>query len=104
LNQFSLLDNLKKIGVSTVSGLADYVGLDGSTVVRGLKPLLKAGYIEDVSEVGKRDHQIQVTKRGLETLDAATPLWEQAQSGVVGQIGEDGLETLTKLLSLIEML
>lgn len=104
LNQFSLLKNLSDIGISSVSRLANHVGLDRSTLVRGLKPLFKAGYIEDISQAGKRDNQMRLTPLGNKTVDAAIPFWEQAQEGVLKQIGEDNLATLTKLLSRVEML
>ena len=104
INQFSLLKNLRDIGVSSVSRLANHVGLDRSTLVRGLKPLFNAGYIEDISQVGKRDNQMRLTPLGDQTVDAAIPLWEQAQEGVLKQIGEDDLVTLTRLLSKMEML
>lgn len=104
LNQFSLLKNLEDIGISSVSGLANHVGLDRSTLVRGIKPLMKAGYIEDISQSGKRDNQLRLTSLGHKTVDAALPLWEQAQKGVLDQMGAEGLATLTKLLSKMEML
>ncbi|MDR1137761.1 MAG: MarR family winged helix-turn-helix transcriptional regulator [Synergistaceae bacterium] len=104
LNQFSMLKNLRDIGISSVSRLANHVGLDRTTLVRGLKPLFKAGYIEDISQAGKRDNQIQLTPLGNQTVDIAIPFWEQAQEGVLKQIGEDELITLTRLLSKVEML
>ena len=104
LNQFSLLKNLRDIGISSVSRLANHVGLDRSTLVRGLKPLFKAGYIEDISQAGKRDNQMRLTPLGRQTVDAAIPFWEQAQEEVLRQMGEDDLTTLTKLLSKMEML
>jgi DNA-binding MarR family transcriptional regulator len=104
LNQFSLLKNLRDIGIASVSRLANHVGLDRSTLVRGLKPLFKAGYIEDISQAGKRDNQMRLTPLGSQVVDAAIPLWEQAQEGVLKQIGEDDLATLNRLLSKMEML
>jgi DNA-binding MarR family transcriptional regulator len=104
LNQFSLLKNLRDIGISSVSRLANHVGLDRSTLVRGLKPLLKAGYIEDISQAGKRDNQMRLTPLGYQTVAAAMPFWEQAQERVVRQMGEDDLATFTRLLSKMEML
>jgi DNA-binding MarR family transcriptional regulator len=104
LNQFSMLKNLRDIGISSVSRLANHIGLDRSTLVRGLKPLFKAGYIEDISQAGKRDNQVRLTPLGNQTVDVAIPFWEQAQEGVLKQIGEEGLETLTRLLSKIEAL
>jgi DNA-binding MarR family transcriptional regulator len=104
LNQFSLLKNLSDIGISSVSRLANHVGLDRSTLVRGLKPLFKAGYIEDISQTGKRDNQMRLTPLGRQTVAIAMPFWEQAQEGVLKQMGEDDLATLTRLLSKMEML
>ena len=102
LNQFSLLKNMSRIGVCSVSGLAEYVGLERSTLVRNLKPLFAMGYLEDISAPGARSRQIRVTAQGLRAADIAVPLWEEAQNGLMEKIGTENMQAFMDVLSELE--
>lgn len=102
VNQFSLLSSANRIGVCSVSELAQYVGLERTTLARSLKHLFEEGYIEDISPTGTRSRQMRVTRAGLHVLEVGVPLWEEAQNGVAAKIGEENVNTLMNLLSSLE--
>jgi DNA-binding MarR family transcriptional regulator len=104
INQYSLLVNLKRLGESNISGLADCVGLERTTLIRNIRPLLDRGYISDVPRTGARDRCLLVTDAGTEALDAAAPLWKDAQDRVNEKIGAVNVELLNKLLWELETL
>jgi DNA-binding MarR family transcriptional regulator len=99
-----LLVNLGRLGESNVSELAHYVGLERTTLVRNLRPLLEKGYIRDAARAGARDCRLSVAEIGQEALDTALPLWEKAQKGIDTKIGADNVKLLDELLKGLETL
>jgi len=102
VNQYSLLKNLHRLGVCSLSELAQSVGLERTTLVRNMKPLFKKGLVADISPQGSRNRQIQVTAAGRQALDLCAPLWEKAQQGVEQRIGFANIILLMQLLAEIE--
>ncbi|MDR0434896.1 MAG: MarR family winged helix-turn-helix transcriptional regulator [Gracilibacteraceae bacterium] len=102
VNQYSLLKNLKRLGVCSTSDLAVHVGLERTTLVRTIKPLFAKGYMEDISPVEARNRQIQVTANGAEVLEVCEPLWEKAQKSVEEKIGAENVPVLMQMLSMLE--
>jgi DNA-binding MarR family transcriptional regulator len=58
--------------------------------------------IIDVSQKGTRDRQLELTESGIEKLNKAELLWTDAQNYIIEKIGEENVEKLTVLLSMIE--
>jgi DNA-binding MarR family transcriptional regulator len=104
VSQYSLLVNLKRLEESSVKDLADCAGLERTTLVRSVKPLVNNGYVEDISKPGARNRRLRVTEAGLKALDAAAPLWREAQMRVRRKIGADGVKLLSDLLTGLEAL
>jgi DNA-binding MarR family transcriptional regulator len=104
VNQYSLLVNLEKLGESNVSELANHVGLERTTLVRNIKPLLERGYVQDSSRAEARDCRLSVTALGREVLTVAMPLWEKAQKGIDDKIGADKIKLLNELFGGLETL
>ena len=104
VNQFCLLRNLKRLGVCSTSELAEYVGLERTTLVRTISPLFQKNYVEDISPEGSRNRQIQVTPQGIQALEISIPLWEKAQKAVELKLGSKNLKLLIKFLEKIEEL
>ena len=102
VSQFSLLQNLRRLGVSNISRLAKRMRLERSTLTRNLKPLFDAGYVEDYAEAGNRDRQIAVSENGAVLLDEAAALWESAQKDVKNALGGKNLKALTRFLERLE--
>ena len=102
INQYSLLINLSRLGRGSVSDLARQVGLDRTTLVRGLRPLLEAGLIEDLASESRRNRLLTPTESGRTVLKLARPLWEKAQAGLEDCLGREQVQPLTELLSRLE--
>lgn len=98
VNQFSLLLNLERLGSGSVSDLAHYVGLERTTLVRTLRPLLERGLITDAAETGRRSRDLRLTEAGRRAVDQGLPLWERAQAEISRRLGPEGAETLHQLL------
>lgn len=97
VNQFSLIRNLQRLGTSSISKLADYVGLERTTLTRTLKPLMQQGLIIDSADAGKRDRKLQLTGYGEEILKQGIPLWEEAQAEIEERLGKEGLQWVSKI-------
>jgi DNA-binding MarR family transcriptional regulator len=98
VNQYSLLINISRLNICSVSDLASYVGLERTTLVRSLKPLFKLGYIEDVSGKGQRSRQLKVTEAGQKLLEQGKLLWITAQTEIEQKVVKEKLELLSEIL------
>lgn len=101
VTQYSLLSNLQKIDSCSVTDLANYVGLERTTVVRTLRPLFAKGLISDASAPEQRNKILQVTKKGEGVLEQCRALWEQAQKEVERRMGSENVNTLMEILQKI---
>jgi len=88
--QFSVLAGIAGRTGVTVTRLADWLGLDHSTLVRNLRPLRKQRLVS--SRRGKEDRRTRelfLTDKGEELLKTAIPLWRDAQDAVLSALGHD---------------
>lgn len=99
VNQYSLLVNINQLEICSVSDLANYVGLERTTLVRTLKPLFDKKLIEDISETTQRNRQIKITQKGKEVLEKGKPLWKQVQKEIEDKIGKDNILVLSEIFS-----
>lgn len=101
INQMSLLINLNRLESASVSDLAIFVGLERTTLVRTLKPLIDRGLIADIAASGRRNRVLQLTETGKLSLEQGLPLWESAQSEIERRIGKDRISELYEILNMI---
>lgn len=104
VSQYSLLARIGKYGPLGVIPLANYMGMDRSTMSRSLKPLIAAGWIETVELpldmlVDKRSFGVQLTATGHEKWHAAEPNWRKAQNEIDKALGE---QTHVELITAVE--
>ena len=104
LNQYSLLSNIRKIQPCSVAELARQVRLERTTLVRNLKTLYNAGWIENDAARGSRKSKTHLTEAGMALLETAQIHWMQAQADVEGCLGPDGIRKLTDYLLALEKL
>lgn len=97
LTQYCLLSNLKKMDGCSVSDLANGVGLERTTLVRTLKPLMERSFISDISEPGTRRRKLHLTEEGRKIVAKAKPLWTQAQNEIERRIGKEQAAVLLQL-------
>jgi DNA-binding MarR family transcriptional regulator len=83
----------------TVVRLANQLVMDRSTVARNLKPLERDGLITIEAGDDRRTRIVDLTPKGRETLLAAVPLWEKAQSQFVDSIGSSRWSSLLENLT-----
>ncbi|HEY4440375.1 MAG TPA: MarR family winged helix-turn-helix transcriptional regulator, partial [Candidatus Elarobacter sp.] len=85
-----------------VGELADWLDMDISTATRVLRPLRAEGYVTiRPSATDARRREVRLTAKGRRTLSKARPLWQRAQSEVIGELGERRWESLLTLLRAI---
>jgi len=99
VNQLSLLVNLNRLETGSVSDLASFVGLERTTLVRTLKPLLEKGLIADNSAAGQRNRALQLTEMGKQTMEQGLPLWESAQAEIERRIGKEKVKELYEIIA-----
>jgi DNA-binding MarR family transcriptional regulator len=92
--QFALLLAIAKIGPASRAEIGRFHRQDRSTLTRNAKPMLSAGWIEEV-QVGERGRarRIAVTKVGRRLLQEAAPAWRSAQRRTKAKLG-DGMDVV----------
>ncbi len=94
LNQYSILRRAARTA-QTVSALAREIGMDRTTLSRDLKPLVAAGWIEQISsEEDARQRLVRIKPAGKRVLERAQPLWRKAQDDIDARLGATGVNAL----------
>jgi DNA-binding MarR family transcriptional regulator len=104
VSQFSLLWTLDGLGQSNVTRLAEYVGLERSTVVRNLNPLRKGEFVADLAGGKRRERELVVTAKGKSAISLGVPLWKQAQKDIYVLIGPENLAVFREVLQRLQQL
>ena len=103
-SQYNLLLNISLAKEGTFSEVADLAELDRSTLARNIKPLFKKNLVYDAKAEGTRNSKLTLTKEGVETLEHARKLWNNAQEQVRQKLGELSISELEKVLKTLETL
>jgi DNA-binding MarR family transcriptional regulator len=83
ITQFSMLRGLARLGEATLTALADELALERSTMSRGVKLLIDAGWIDfSPGEEDAREKILKLSDRGRKKLQAAMPAWSKAQAKI----------------------
>lgn len=92
--QFALLLVIAKIGPASRAEIGRFHRQDRSTLTRNVKPMLSAGWIEEVQDGEHgRVRRIAVTKAGRRLLQEAAPAWRSAQRRTKAKLG-DGMDVV----------
>jgi DNA-binding MarR family transcriptional regulator len=78
--QLNILMAIEVGAPRSVTGLAEILAMDRTTMTRNLQLLRRRDFIEK--------SRIALTKEGRRAAAAALPYWERAQATVVGTLGE----------------
>lgn len=95
--QFTILNTVSELQPCTTSAIAKRIGLDRTTLVRSLKPLIEKGLVEDMSQKGARDRQLCVSPEGDRVLADAMPRWNAAQALMEERVGADILAAVREI-------
>jgi DNA-binding MarR family transcriptional regulator len=90
--QFGLLARLfgasLRSEVSSIGAIAEWLGMDPTTLNRNLKPLRARGLVKDRSDPSDaRLRIVQITEKGRRELNDAMALWRQAHMKVEQTLG-----------------
>ena len=77
--QFSLLAMLVQTGPMPTSRLADFLGLERTTLTRNLRPLVRDRLVRIDEGEDRRVHRVAITAQGEEAARRAFPFWKKAQ-------------------------
>ena len=103
--QLPVLVTLAAHGPLSVTDLADGLVLDRTTLIRNLRPLQRRGLIEVGRDDGRQTRIAMLTAAGQEAVARAVPLWLQAQTRVMDELGTkeelDLQRSLSRLVSLL---
>lgn len=100
--QFTILAVLSSVETITVTDLADYMILDRTTLTRNLRPLEKQGMIKTGAGEDRRTRMISLSKKGLNKLEMAIPLWKQAQKDITKYMGSNRFDNFLIELNYVE--
>lgn len=87
--QFSVLAMIATTGPLPMSGMAEALGMDASTLTRTIRPLVERGDVSVSAGEDKRVKQVALTDKGQETVARAVPHWRAAQKRVAQELGGD---------------
>ncbi|ARU58923.1 MarR family transcriptional regulator [Oleiphilus messinensis] len=96
-SQYSILRAIYLLRETTNSQLQDILILDQTTLSRGVKPLIRDGFIEVRPGVDRRQKLLALTESGRALFKAAEVCWNDAQKFVSKRLGHDIKNELLKL-------
>jgi DNA-binding MarR family transcriptional regulator len=72
----------------SINALAEFMGMDRTTLTRNLRPLEKEGLVARGSEGWRRSRALAITNKGRSRLRHALPLWSRAQQALKKRLGD----------------
>ena len=104
VSQFGLLAYLlgasqAPSNASSIGTIAEWLGMDPTTLNRNLKPLVAKGLVRIASDSADgRVRVVRITEKGRRGLLKAVPLWRSAQARVAKMLGPEATAELNELL------
>ena len=99
--QYYLLINLSRLQSANITHWANRVGLDRSTMVRNIKLLESHDLIEKTEGHGKT---FTLSAAGKKSLEAAVPVWNDAQKKMELFLGKEDSEAILRIGSKLQAL
>jgi DNA-binding MarR family transcriptional regulator len=89
--QFSMLVALSGQWRPRLGELAEFLGMDSTTMTAAIKPLEKRGFVAlQVDEADARVRRPRLTEEGREVVAKAVPLWREEHAKVQAElVGQD---------------
>ena len=88
-SQFSILSLLERHPDISVAELARRMVMERTTLVRALRPLQEAGFVQSEAAGLGRALKLSASPAGLRKVAAARPAWEAAQAEFEAAFGHD---------------
>src|SRR5260221_11248950 len=85
--QGSILASLNSKDSWNMAELSDWLGMEGTTLVRNLRPLQRDGFVKAVG--GGRGNRVEftITTKGRKQIEKLTPAWQSAQNAAGKTLG-----------------
>ena len=96
--QFAILRHVARHGAIGLSQLAERLGMDRTTLYRGVAPLQAKGWIAVTPGRGKI-RLASLTSAGVAMLQATEQDWRAVQERIVSALGEEQWKTLQSVLT-----
>lgn len=87
INQFSMLTTLILAGPLPMAALAEWLGIERTTLTRNVSLAEKAGLVKIGHGRDARERIVSLTPDGLRRAEEALPAWRAAQASVVSPSG-----------------
>jgi DNA-binding MarR family transcriptional regulator len=100
--QFSMLISLNRpqepgIPAATVGNVAELLGMDRTTVTAAARVLSRRNLLTiEVQPADRRNKVLKLTRKGMELLTAAVPIWTHAHEQIERDLGAGAAERLRK--------
>jgi DNA-binding MarR family transcriptional regulator len=102
--QYSLLRLLCRAGEVRQRDLAELTMHDETSLTRGLRPLVEAGWVAVRTGDDRREKWLTITAGGVAKLEEARPAWEKAQARMQALLPEGSLQRLQAIVEEIATL
>lgn len=79
ITQFFLMAIIHQEGAMTAAALAERCDVEHSAMLRNIKVLERRGLLASDGGRGRQGRRSRLTRKGLNLLEAAAPLWQRAQ-------------------------
>ena len=99
LAQFSLLRNINRAGLVSLTELGRKVELDRSTIGRNVRVLQRMGLVQVTPGADQREATVALAEPGREVLRRGAPLWDGVQDRIASDLGTAGVTQLRTLLN-----
>jgi len=96
--QFALLTAVNTNGPVAVTGLAEALGMDRTTLTRLLKPLEREGLVAIAPSTDRRIRVVSLSAAGRDRFECAIPHWKDAYRELRDRIGRERFDALRATL------
>ena len=91
--QFTLLATLVQTGPLPTTRLADFQGLERTTLTRNLARLVRDGFVRIDEGEDRRVRKVAITPAGEEAARRAFPFWKKAQDAALAAAAAGGAQS-----------
>ena len=98
-NQFIILVSVAYLESPNFKKLAEFVGIDQSTLARNLTTVEKQKLVSVRAGKNRREKLISLTKKGERKLVSSFPLWRKAQGRIVDGLGTENWKNIQRELT-----
>ena len=102
VSQMNLLVVAAKLGVARPAEVCRILQMDVSTLSRNVDRMRAQGWLEVVDDPDGRAQPFRITPAGETLIQAAFPIWQQAQAQITALLGEDGVTILKQAVEKLQ--